>query len=301
MKTIDNNRVIYSFKPKMEFIEKVKLGEIFKVKTNDCFLGQIKSESLGFEDIDNSKINPATGPIFIEGAEIGDLLKVEILKIEIDKEGVALLIPGEGILGDKVKKSETRILKIEDGYVKFNELSIPIRPMIGVIGLAPAEEEGEWATDVPWKHGGNMDTTDITEGTNLYLPVRQKGGFLALGDCHAIMGDGEVSITGGEIGAEVTLRVDIIKEKIITWPLLETNKYTMVIASGDTLEDATINATDQVVKHLQTSLDLTWEDAYILTGLAVDFKISQIVNPKLTVRGTIPKYLLKTRVLIDSI
>lgn len=301
MKIIDNSKVIYSFKAEMDFIEKVKTGEVFKIKSNDCFLGQIKDESKGFEDIDDSKINPATGPIFVEGAEVGDLLKVEIISIDLDKKGVALLIPGEGVLGNKVKNPVTRIMPVKDGYVQFNELLIPVGPMIGVIGLAPSEIDGEWPTDIPWKHGGNMDTTDITEGTTLFLPVRQKGGLLALGDCHAIMGDGEVSITGCEISAEVTLKLDIIKKKTITWPLLETDEYTMVIASGDTLEDATINATDQVVTHLQNALNLSWEDAYILTGLVADFKISQIVNPKKTVRGTIPKYLLKTEAIIDSI
>lgn len=301
MKIIDNSKVIYSFKPEMDFIEKIQAGETFKIKTNDCFLGQIKDESKGFKDIDDSKINPATGPIFVEGAEIGDLLKVEIISIELGNAGVALLIPGEGVLGDKVKDPVTHIMEVKDGYVSFNELLIPIRPMIGVIGLAPSKKDGEWPTDIPWKHGGNMDTTDIIEGTTLYLPVRQKGGLLALGDCHAIMGDGEVSVTGCEISAEVTLKVDVIKEKATTWPLLETDKYTMVIASGDTLEDAVKNATNQVVTHLETSLNLSWEDAYILTGLVVDFKISQVVNPKLTVGGTIPKYLLKTESLINSI
>ena len=301
MKTIDNSKVIYSFKPEMDFIEKVEVGEVFKIKTNDCFLGQIKDESMGFKDIDDSKINPATGPIFIVGAEVGDLLKVEIIDIELDNKGVSILIPEEGVLGDKVKGPVTHIMPVKDGHVQFRGLSIPIRPMIGVIGVAPGEKDGEWPTDIPWKHGGNMDTTDISEGSTLFLPVRQKGGLLALGDCHAIMGDGEVSVTGCEIGAEITLKLDLIKEKPITWPILETDEYTMVIASGNTLEDATANAADQVVTHLQNALNLSWEDAYILTSLVVDFRISQVVNPKKTVRGTIPKYLLETDALINSI
>lgn len=301
MKVIDSSKVIYSFKHEMEYTEKVKPGQIFRVKSNDCFLGQIKNESDEFKSIDDSKVNPATGPIYIEGAQVGDLLKIEIISINLNNQGVAVLIPGEGILGHKVKNPVTRVMPVKDGYVEFGELLIPIRPMIGVIGLAPSEADGEWPTDTPWKHGGNMDTTDITEGTSLYLPVRQEGGLLALGDCHAIMGDGEISITGCEIGAEVTLKVEVIKDKIVDWPILETHDYTMVIASGDTLEDATVNAAEQVVKHLENSLNLSWDDAYILTGQVVDFRISQVVNPKTTVRGSIPKYLLETQRLIDSI
>ena len=124
---------------------------------------------------------------------------------------------------------------------------------------------------------------------------------MAIGDCHAIMGDGEVCVTGCEIAAEVTLKVDLIKGKATTWPLLETDKYTMVIASGDTLEEATFNATNQTVEYLQKSLMLSWEDAYILSSLLGDKKISQVVNPKKTVRAAIPKFLVKTDLLIDSI
>lgn len=300
MKMIDGSKVIYSFKPDMPFIEKIKTGEVFKIKTNDCFLGQLRSESEVFEEIDHSLLNPATGPIFIEGAEIGDILKVEILNIEVDSKGVSVLIPGEGVLGEQVKNPVTRVIPIKDGYAQFKGLSLPIRPMIGVIGVAPSAEDGECPTDTPWKHGGNMDTIDITAGTTLFLPVKQKGGLFALGDCHALMGDGEVCVTGCEIGAEVTLKMDLIKGKSITWPLLETGTHTMIIASGNTLEDAVKSASNQAVAHLQDGLSLSWEDAYILSSLAVDFRISQVVNPTKTVRAVIPKTLMKTDLFLHQ-
>ncbi|NLN40197.1 MAG: acetamidase/formamidase family protein [Smithella sp.] len=301
MKTIDGNTVIYSFKPEMPFIEKVQLGETFKIKTNDCFLGQIKSEADVFENIDHDQLNPATGPIFIEGAQEGDLLKVEIIDIKLNSQGVTLLIPGEGVLGDQVKTPATRVIPIANGCAQFRELSLPIRPMIGVIGVAPAAADGECPTDTPWKHGGNMDTADITAGTKLFLPVKQEGALFALGDCHALMGEGEVCVTGCEIGAEVMLKMDVIKAKDITWPLLETDEHTMVIVSGDTLEDAVKTATDQAVIHLQNGLGVSWEDAYMLASLVVDFRISQVVNPTKTVRAVIPKSLLQTEHLIKAI
>jgi amidase len=293
--------VIYSFKPEMAFVDKVKPGDTFKIRTNDCFLGQIKSETQDFYTIDESKVNPATGPIFVNGAEPGDLLKVEVLDIEVNSKGVAVIIPGEGLLGNKVVKPHIRVIPVTDGHIQFGDLLIPARPMIGVIGVAPSHAEGEWPTDTPWKHGGNMDATDMAKGSTLFLPVSQKGALLAVGDCHALMGDGEVGVSGCEIAAEVTLRVDLIKGKTTHWPLLETGDHTMVIASGDTLEEATFNAVDETVKYLQKGLALSWEDAYILSSLVVDVKINQVVNPKKTVRATIPKSLIKTDLIINSV
>lgn len=300
LKTIENSKVIYKFKPELEPVEKVQHGEIFKVLTNDCFYGQITSEDQLLDNIDYSKINPATGPIYIEGAEPGDILKISIIKIKPASTGVAITVPNEGALGKRATKSLTMILNIEDGYCDFNGIKLPIKPMIGVIGVATKKDE-EQDTATPWKHGGNMDTTDICQGSTLYLPVNQQGALLALGDCHAIMGDGEICFTGCEIAAEVTLKTEVIKNKSIEWPLVETSDYTMVVASGETIDEAIESATEQAVDHMMKGLNITWEEAYILASLTLDIKISQIVDPKKTVRGAIPKYLLSTEQLINSI
>ncbi|NLJ77983.1 MAG: formamidase, partial [Tissierellia bacterium] len=267
----------------------------------DCFFQQINNEEQVLSEIDYERLNPATGPIYIEGAQPGDILKIKIIDIEVADKGVAAVVPGEGALGDQVKKSIIRVLDIEDGWVIFDEVRLPIRPMIGVIGVAPADEDGEWATESPWKHGGNMDTTDIKAGSTLYFPVNQEGALLALGDCHAIMGDGEICFTGLEVPAEVTLGIDIIKDKAIKWPLVETDEHTMVIASGDDLEDAVYEATNQAVSHLEGGLEVEWEDAYILASLSVDLKISQVVDPKMTVRAAIPKHVISTERLIKAL
>lgn len=300
MKTIDNSKVIYRFKPQLDPAEKVQPGESFKVLTNDCFYGQIISEEQLLENIDYSKINPATGPIYIEGAEPGDILKIDILKIKPASTGVAITVPNEGVLGKKANKSLTMILNIENGYCDFKGIKLPIKPMIGVIGVATKEHEDQ-DTATPWKHGGNMDTTDICEGSSLYLPVNQYGALLALGDCHAIMGDGELCFTGCEIAAEVTLKTEVIKQKLIEWPLVETSDYTMVVASGETIDDAIESATEQAVDLMMKALNISWEESYILSSLALDIKVSQVVDPKKTVRGAIPKYLLSTEQLINSI
>ena len=301
MKTIQNTNVIYSFKPNMAPVETVEPGEIFNVKTNDCFFQQITSEDMVLTNIDHSTLNPATGPIFINDAEPGDILKVKILNIDIADKGVVMIAPGEGVLAEKAKKSLVKIIPIKNRCCQINGLEIPINPMIGVIGVAPGNEDGEWGTDSPWKHGGNMDTNDICEGTTIYFPVRQVGGLLALGDLHAIMGDGEICFTGLEVQGEVTLKVDVIKNKTVTWPILETSYATMVIASGDTLDDGIKAASDQAVEHLASGLDISWEEAYMLASLVVDIRISQVVDPKKTVRAVIPKMILNTDKLIRSI
>lgn len=301
MKIISGDKVIYTFKHEMDYIEKIAPGETFKVKTNDCFFQQIICEEQLLTEVDYDMLNPATGPIFIEGAEQGDLLQVKIISIDIENKGVAAVVPNEGTLGDQVTKPIIRVIDIENGYADLHGIKLPVRPMVGVIGVAPAKEDGEWATDSPWKHGGNMDTKDIEAGSTLYFQVNQKGGLLALGDCHAIMGDGEVCFTGLEVPGEVTLEINVIKNKSLQWPLLETKEYTMVIASGDDLEDAIYEATNQAVQHIKDSLEIEWEDAYMMASLAVDLKISQVVDPKMTVRAAIPNYVVSTEKLIESL
>lgn len=301
VKLVSGDKVIYRFKPNMEAIETISPGDIIKVETNDCFYQQIIREEQVLTEIDYDRLNPATGPIYIEGAEPGDLLKLKIISIDVKDKGVVAVVPNEGALGDQVTKPVIRVIEIEDGQAIFHGIKMPIRPMIGVIGVAPADEDGEWPTDSPWKHGGNMDTTDIKAGSTLYFPIRQKGALLALGDCHAIMGDGEICFTGLEIPAEVVLEVGLLKGKATKWPFVETDEYTMVIASGDDLEEAVYESAGQAVKHIQDSLGIDWEDAYVFASLSVDLKISQVVDPKVTVRAAIPKYVVSTQQLIESI
>ncbi len=301
MKTISRNNVIYKFEHKMNAVDKIKSGDRVKFETNDCWTQQIISEEQLVKEIDYEILNPATGPVFIEEAEPGDMLKIYIESIEINDQGSAVAVPNEGVLGDQVKESRVKIIDIEDGYALFNDIKIAVSPMIGVIGVAPAEEDGEWTSETPWKHGGNMDTKDIKAGNTLYLPVYQKGGLLALGDCHAVMGDGELCFTGLEIPAIVTLKVDLIKKKKINWPMIEDKDHIKIIASGDTLDEALYTGSDQAVKFLMNGLGYDWNDAYILASLVVDLEISQVVDPTKTIRASIPKQILSMERLIETI
>ncbi len=296
MKIIPRDKVISTFETEMPAVEEAMPGEIIKFELKDAYDNQIDSEDKFRDQIDESRVVLATGPVFVEGAERGDLLQVKILDIALPDKAVAAARPGGGILGDMVQKARTRVVtRVEKSYFCFLNIKIPARPMIGVIGVAPLE--GKYSSKIPWKHGGNMDTNEITEGSILYFPVGQKGGLLAMGDCHAMMGDGEIS-TGCEISAEVIVKVDVIKSRKIEWPLVETKDYTMVIVSAD---NAAKEASKQAVDLLSKGLDLSWDEAVILVSLTVDLKISQICNTPVTIRAAIPKSIISTQKLIEAI
>ena len=301
MKRIESKHVIYKFMNGLEAIAKVDNGESFTVKTNDCFFQQLKSNNDLIEHIDFNKVNPATGPIFIEDAEIGDILKLEILDIRVENEGVIVVSPGMGALPEQAQEALTRIIPIVDGQVDFLGIKAEIDPMIGVIGVSPGKDQEGVLTAIPHNHGGNMDTTDIRKGATLYFPIREKGAMLALGDCHAIMGDGEICVSGMEIPAEVDLKATIIKNKKIDWPLLENEKEIMVIASGETLQSALKAAATELTRHVEKSLGILWEEAYMFNSLFVDYKISQAVNANKTVRAVVKKEILDIEMILEKL
>ena len=302
MKIIDGSKVIYAFKDKMDYIDRIKAGEEFIVKTNDCFYQQIRSEKDLVEEIDGDRLNPATGPLYIEGAEPGDSLKIDILDIKVASEGVALTIPEGGLLGDLVEKPLTRIIEVRDNMAYFSEdIKFPIDPMIGVIGLAPSEQVGSVPTSTPYMHGGNMDTKEIKANTSLYLPVEQEGGLLALGDLHASMGDGEVCFTGLEIPGEVKLKVELIKGKKLDWPILENDKELMVIVSERGLDKALYTSAHTLVNYISKAKNISFEEAYILSSLKMDLRVSQLVNPLVTTRAAISKDILDMEDILGAL
>ncbi|HZJ86801.1 MAG TPA: acetamidase/formamidase family protein [Erysipelothrix sp.] len=292
MRTINANKVIYKFEHGLEAIDTIKDGESVSLHTNDCFFQQVQDNEDLISEIDFGQVNPANGPFYVENAEVGDVLKVEILDIRVDDAGSIVVLPGGGALGDKVSKPLTRIVPVVDGEVDFLGIKKPIDPMIGVIGVSPGKDQEGVVTGTPGNHGGNMDTTDVRKGATLYFPVREKGAMLALGDCHAIMGDGELCVSGLEVQADVDLKVSVIKDKKINWPLLENETEVMVIASEETLDDAVVSAGYELTDYIQKVHDILWEEAYMFNSLFVDYKISQVVNPLKTVRAVVDKDIL---------
>lgn len=186
---------------------------------------------------------------------------------------------------------KTKIIRVEDGQAIFSDkLEIPIEPMIGVIGTAPADEEVP--TGTPKDHGGNMDCKRIKKGSTLYLPVNVEGGLLAMGDLHAVMGDGEVVICGVEIPGEVTVKVTVLKGQDYPLPFLEDDERVMAIASSETLDDAAKQATKNMHTFMVEQLGMDVNEAAMYLSVGADLKICQIVDPLMTARMELPKSVL---------
>ena len=265
-----------------------KSGDTVVFETLDCFGCQLKSENDLLGGLDWNNINPATGPLYIEEAMPGDVLKVEILEIKLDDHGVMVDAPGEGVTGVAVSEETTKILPVCDGMVKFNDkLSFPIKPMIGVIGTAPAGDGVD--TGTPGAHGGNMDCTRIGEGAALYLPVNVPGALLAMGDLHALMGDGELEVCGVEIAGAVTVKVSVLKDCALPTPFLVNDEAAMAIFSADTVDEACVGATMAMHSFLNKELGMNEHEAGMLLSVVGQLRICQIVDPEKTCRMEIPR------------
>jgi len=287
---IENNTCVFSMSGGNAAAVKVPDGSWLVFKTKDCFGNQVRSADMEFQSLDWDNINPATGPVYVEGAEPGDTLRIRIRDIAVGDRCTMMAGPGLGLSGDLVKKNEVRIVPVRNGFVEYSpQVKVPVRPMIGVIGVAPVPEAGEINCGTPGEHGGNMDCKEITAGADLYLRVNVPGALLAMGDLHAAMGDGEVSVCGAEIPGEVTVEVNVLKNAALPSPLLVTEKMVATIASAKTLEEAAELATHDAVRLLETRSGLSAYDAISLLSLAGNLAICQVVDPLKTVRMEMPK------------
>jgi amidase len=283
--------IIYAFSKDLTPVKTVASGSAITIETYDCFQNQIRSNDTEINSIDWNQINPATGPIFVAGALPGDLLSVKIEKIELGNEGVMTVGPDLGVMGHRLEQFEAKMIPIVDGKAVFNDkIQIPLNPMIGVIGVAPAGEPVSCGT--PGPHGGNMDTKLITEGVTLYLPVFTEGALFGLGDLHAAMGDGEVGVSGIEIPANVTVTLEVVKGHSLKNPLLLSSEGIATIASAPTLDEAAKTAVEEMIDLLLPHTDLTLNHITMLMSAVGQSQISQIVDPLLTARFFVPKWVL---------
>ena len=269
----------HSFSSAHSPVLRVSTGETIHVQTWDCYKGAIQTDADLGKEIGHADINPATGPIYIEGAEPGDTLSVTLIDIQPEQRGVARLYVGEGQLHDKVKAPYGRFFSVVDGIVSMNEtVNFPAVPMLGVIGVAP--ESGEIATMPAGKHGGNLDNNMNRKGSIVHLPVKHKGALLGMGDMHASMGDGEICGTGVEIAGDVLIKVDVIKGITTDFPVTETADSW--ITHGVAVEDLTLAlklACEEAAGLLVNHWGFTYEDAFIFLSVAGDLGIAQSVHP----------------------
>ncbi len=288
---LDDAKTLFSFDKDLEPVLKVPSGEMVRIRTKDCFGNQLQGPEDQLSEIDWEAINPATGPIYVEGAVAGGTLKVHIDNIELDAQTSSCTGKDEGVCGDRFSDWATHFCKVEDGKVVWDErLNIPLAPMIGVIGVAPEGEPVNCGT--PGKHGGNMDNTAIAAGATLYFPVAVDGALFGCGDMHAVMGDGEVSVSGAEVAGYATVTLTALPELSVPNPLIENDTHFGIIVSAESLDKASELAVQQMVDLLASRTNESEADLVMLLSLVADVRVCQMVDPEKTVRFMVPKYVL---------
>ncbi len=291
MVELDDEKVFYAFDKTLEPAMVVPSGTTVRVRTKDCFGNQIQKPEDELDGIDWDHTNPATGPIFVEGAVPGGALMVSIDAIEFDNKSVSCTGENEGVCGDRFNAWSTQVCEIDGDELVWDErLRIPLRPMIGVIGVAPESDPINCGT--PGSHGGNMDNTAITAGATLYFPVFADGALFGCGDMHAVMGDGEISVSGAEAAGWATVTLTAMPELKLVDPLIENATHFGVIASAETLDAAADRAVHEMVDLI---CDRTAEDpdkVVMLLSLVGDVQVCQMVDPEKTIRFMVPKYVL---------
>jgi acetamidase/formamidase len=266
---------------------RVAPGDTITVEMQNASGGQLErtSDAGALTTLDMARINPVTGPIYVEGAQPGDTLVVEILDLAVDSWGWTANIPGFGLLADRFTEPHLRISSIANGTIElFGGLRLPSVPMIGTIGTAPPEP-GPHSVIPPSRYGGNMDIRHVGAGAVLRLPVGVAGALLSLGDGHAAQGDGEVCGTAIETTSQATIRVGLDRERTLRYPILITDPRTQrtgaAVATtgiGPDLFAAARAATEAMIVEIVHRTGLSDLDAYLLGSVAGDLKISEIVD-----------------------
>ena len=284
MYVIGKENIRFAFDPAAAPVLTVESGATVRFHTQDCYAEQIDADGKDFALLDMTRNNPVTGPLFVTGAEAGDVLKVEVLDIVPEDHGVMCLRPSRGLYD--VAGCHCRRFPLREGKAIFDHgLEIPLRPMIGVIGTCPAEG-GD--TKTPGPNGGNMDIRDLGPGSTVYLPVSVPGALLSIGDCHARQGDGETAICGLEVSAAVTVRVSVCWEAgNIPTPFIETSEAVYTVWAAPTLDEAGETAARRMHRYLTETTRLTDAQAAMLLSLVGDLRISQVVNPR---RGCVMRF-----------
>jgi amidase len=300
MQHITRDKLSVVFDRRIAPVARVKPGEIFVVETEDSRNGRTRTpETTTPEFLIEMRRrgyygNPVTGPIYVEGAEPGDTLATHIHSQECDTLGYQGFWPWLFHLEDFFDKPSTVLREIRDGKVIFSdEIQIPVRPMIGTIGTAPAVEA--ILSGGMGRHGGNLDTEEVCAGSTIYLPVNVEGALLALGDCHAIQGDGEVNEV--EMRSVVTLSCEVIKGRspVMTWPRIETPDTLVTVAVACPLEEALRLALRDMILWMEELTGMSKHDAYLLVGIAGHMRPGQAQVPLFSMRCLMPKQHLPKR------
>jgi acetamidase/formamidase len=240
-----------------------------------------------------------TGPIYVQGAQPGDVLEIRIQSIRLAVPyAYNRFRPGLGFLPDDFPYTRTKIIPLDDKRMVAHFASgidLPIRPFFGSIGVAPPEETAKISSGPPWIHGGNMDNKELVAGTTLFLPVHAPGALLQVGDGHAGQGNGEVDITAMETSLIGTFQLIVRKDMRLRWPRAETPTQYITMGFNEDLTEATKMAVREMIDFLVSEKHLSRDDAYMLSSVAADLSITQLVDGNKGVHASIPKAIFRDK------
>jgi acetamidase/formamidase len=297
-----------SLKPRLH----IEPGDEVQIKCVDSSGSQVRPGMTVAEllTIDRTRIHALTGPIWIDGAEPGDVLKIEVLATRHSGWGWSSVIDGLGFLKDRFRGPYLFHWELEgESTSSLAPAIVPVRPFLGVMGVARADD-GAFRTRAPGPFGGNLDVRELCAGSTLYLPVYNRGALFSCGDGHAAQGDGEVCINGIECPLDVTLRFNVHKQQPLAGPLVEacesvapdsTADAWVVLETGTDLAEAARGATNRMIDLLVSRWGFTEVHAYILCSVVLKLRLSQVVNePVHTVSAAISKQILPDRRLFPA-
>ena len=234
-----------------------------------------------------------TGPVYIEGAEPGDVLEVRILSIRLAiPYAYNGFWPGWGFLPDEFPYPKIKIIPLDEKRMiaRFAPgIEIPLRPFFGSMGVAPPQGSGRISSNPPWIHAGNLDNKDLVAGTTLYIPVHAAGALFEVGDGHAGQGNGEVDITAMETSLIGTFQFVVRKDMHLLWPRAETPTHFITMGLHENLNEATKLAVHEMIDFLMKEKHLSRDDAYMLSSVAADLSITELVDGNQGVHMSIPK------------
>jgi acetamidase/formamidase len=291
---------------------RIEPGDEVAFECLDASGGQVQAgmTTAEFLAIDRTRIHALTGPVWIEGAEPGDVLQIDVLATRHSGWGWSSVIEGLGFLKDRFREPCLFHWQLDgESTSSLAPAVVPVRPFLGVMGVARAED-GAYRTRPPGPFGGNLDVRELCAGSRLYLPVFNKGALFSCGDGHAAQGDGEVCINGIECPLDVTLRFNLHKQQPLTGPIVEASEVAakdssanawVVVETGTDLEDTARAATGRMIDLLVSRWGFSAVHAYILCSVALKLRLSQVVNePVYTVSAALSKQILPDRELFPT-
>ena len=238
-----------------------------------------------------------TGPVFIDGAEPGDVLEVRIKTIKLAiPYAYNAFSPGRGFIPEDFPYPKIKIIPLDEKRMvgRFADgIEIPLKPFFGSMGVAPPEVSGRISSAPPWIHAGNLDNKELVAGTTLFIPVHVRGALFLAGDGHAGQGNGEVDITALETSLIGTFQLVVRKDMHLKWPRAETPTHFITMGINEDLTEATKGALREMIDFLVKEKHLTRDDAYMLASVAADLEITQLVDGNKGVHAMIPKAIFK--------